>query len=371
MRTPGVSQLGVVVLLVVFVAAPASAQEPEWAREFGERIGRTAAAIADTVVAEVAAAMEEAEQQRGRPPRGRAEREDRDVLTEEFAQSYNVGRNGRLRVETLYGNITIERGGGDAVQVRAVKRVRNVSEAEARRIMPGIAVVVVARGSFVDVRTENRSRGNWQGQVDYTISVPPSTQLVLESRSGNISITGVEGEIRAETFSGNVTATDVKRARELKSLSGNVTIADSEGEDFSGETHSGNVIARNLKGGMVALHTTSGNVRVTDIEAARASLETLSGTLEYLGRFARGGRYDMKSHSGNIRVVPAEAGPFQVEANTFSGNVRSDYPVMLTSFGPGRRNFNPPPSQAEAPLDGNSTVLSLRSFSGNILITKR
>ena len=369
MRMPGALQFGVAGLLVVIGAAPVSAQEQEW-REFGERIGRAAAALANTMVAEVAAAMEEAEQQRGQPQRGRRpERDDRDVLTEEFSQSYNVGRSGRLQVETLYGNITIERGSGEAIQVRALKRVRNTSEAQARRIMPNIAVIVTARGSTVSVETANRSGGNWQGQVDYTISVPPSTQLFLESRSGNIRITGVEGDIRAETFSGNVTATNVKRVRQLSTFSGNVTITDSDGEDFSGESHSGNIVVSNVKAGMMALETTTGNLRVTDVESARASLETLSGTIEYQGPFARGGRYAMKSHSGTIRVLPVSAGPFQLEANTFNGSVRSDFPVILNSQA--RRRNLVPPVQAEAPPSGDSAVLTLESFNGSIVITKR
>jgi len=374
MRTPvprRVAQFGVTGLLVITIAAPVSAQEREW-HEFGERVGRAAAALANSVVAEVAAAMEETGQQRGQQPRGRRpERDDRDVLTEEFSQSYNVGRNGRLRVETLYGNITIERGGGEAIQVRALKRVRNTSEAQARRIMPNIAVVVTTRGSSVDVETANRSGGNWQGQVDYTISVPPSTQLFLESRSGNIHITGIEGDIRAETFSGNVTATDVKRARDLSSFSGNVTITDSDGEDFSGESHSGNIVVRNVKASVIALETTTGNLRVNDIESTRATLETLSGTIEYQGRLARGGRYEMRSHSGNIRVLPTDAGPFQLEAATQSGSVRSDFPVMLNSFRQQRRNFTAPPLQPEATTTSDSAVLALRTFSGNIVITKR
>ena len=374
MRTQGAGQLGTVAhwsaatLLVIVAAAPATAQEQEW-RDFGERIGRAAAALANSVVAEVAAAMEEAEQQRGRPAR-RPERDDRDVLTEEFSQSYPVGGNPRLRVETLYGNITIERGGADAIQVRALKRVRNASEAQARRMMSGIAVVVTARGSNVDVTTENRTGGNWQGQVDYMIAVPPATQLLLESRSGNISIRGVEGDIQAESFSGNVTASEVKRVRELGSFSGNVTITDSEGDDFSGESHSGNIVLRNVKAGIIAFETTSGNLRIMDVESTRATLETLSGTIEFQGRFARGGRYRMKSHSGTIRVMPVDASPFQVEANTWSGSVRSDFPVTLNSAAQRRRNFTGP-VQAEAPPSGDSAVVSLESFSGSILITKR
>ena len=362
-------QLGVAGLLVVIIAAPVSAQEPDWAREFGERVGRMAAAIADTVVAEVSAAIEEAEQQRGRPQSGRDRGED--VLTEEFSQSHNIGRNGRVRVETLVGNISITGGAGETVQIRAVKRVRNTSEAEARRIMPGITIGVIARGNSVNVETSYRGRGNWQGQVDYTITVPSSTQLVLESRSGNIRVSGVDGDVRAETFSGNVNGTNLTRARQLKSFSGNVTIADSQGEEFSAESYSGNTTLQNVKAMMVRLSGVSGNVRVTDLEASRASLETLSGSIEYHGRFARGGRYEMKSHSGSIRVVPVDAVPFQLEANTFSGSVRSDYPVLLQSFGQGRRsNFTGPP-QAEAAPSGDSAMLSLRSFSGSILITRK
>jgi DUF4097 and DUF4098 domain-containing protein YvlB len=175
--------------------------------------------------------------------------------------------------------------------------------------------------------------------------------------------------VRAESMSGNVTATDVKRVRELSSFSGNITIADSTGEDFSGESHSGNILIRNVKAGALTVETSTGSVRVNDIDAARASLETLSGSIEYQGRFARGGRYEMKSHSGTIRVLPVDASPLQLEANTFSGSVRSDFPVTLNSSRV-RRNFVGP-VQAEASPDSDSAVLVLQSFSGSIVITKR
>jgi hypothetical protein len=87
---------------------------------------------------------------------------------------------------------------------------------------------------------------------------------------------------------------------------------------------------------------------------------------------ARNGRYEFQSHSGDVRVSPLGSGGFSIEASTFSGDMRSDYPLTLqgnppnnvTNRGPNRR-----------PLRGTygdgGALLTLQSFSGNITVVKR
>ena len=61
---------------------------------------------------------------------------------------------------------------------------------------------------------------------------------------------------------------------------------------------------------------------------------------------------------------------FELDADTFSGSVRSDFPVTLRSVGPadGRPAAN---RSIHGTYGDAGSILSLRSFSGTVVITKR
>jgi hypothetical protein len=92
--------------------------------------------------------------------------------------------------------------------------------------------------------------------------------------------------------------------------------------------------------------------------------------IEYSGRLARSGRYDMQSHSGDIRLVPTGNPGFDVDANTFSGDIRADFQLragaQLTNGGD-RRGGN---RSLRGAVGDASAVLTLRSFNGDIIITR-
>jgi hypothetical protein len=73
------------------------------------------------------------------------------------------------------------------------------------------------------------------------------------------------------------------------------------------------------------------------------------------------------SHSGEIRVAIAGGSGFELEASSFSGEVRSD--LHITSRGTNT------PERRRRTLTGTygdgSAILDLTTFSGSIVITKR
>jgi putative adhesin len=112
-------------------------------------------------------------------------------------------------------------------------------------------------------------------------------------------------------------------------------------------------------------------MRLTDVEIDHSSLRSVSGDIDYTGRLARTGRYQMQSHSGDIRITPADSRGFALEGSTFSGDVRSDFPLTIqtspgNSFSPGGRNRSVRGSFGDA-----GATLTLQSFSGDIVIVKR
>jgi hypothetical protein len=78
----------------------------------------------------------------------------------------------------------------------------------------------------------------------------------------------------------------------------------------------------------------------------------------------------MQSHSGDIRLIPADNTGFDVDANTFSGDIRSDF--QLRGGQVTDASARPGPSRSLRGAFGDaSAILTLRSFNGDILIMRR
>jgi DUF4097 and DUF4098 domain-containing protein YvlB len=346
-------------MALIAAAAPAAAQDPQWLRDLEEHIERHAEAIGRMVEAQI-------ERVQNRQPR--QDRRGPDV-TGQFSRTVRLGPNGTFDLENVAGDIVVNGVGGDDVRIEATRRVRAGSDAAARAALEDLQVQVAERGGNVEVRTVYPRRRGTSAVVDYTVSVPNSANVTLKTVSGSVRVSNVRGEVRAESVSGDITATSIERVRNLKSVSGTLQITDAEGTDLEGATVSGDVIARNLKMRTIAVKSVSGGLRFTDVESERATLSSVSGDIEFSGRLARSGRYELESHSGDLRVTPGGDTGFDVEANTFSGNLRSDYDLNIragTALGfrsGGNRTIRGTVGAAGA-------ALVLRSFSGDVTIIR-
>jgi hypothetical protein len=315
--------------LSLAMAAPAAAQGPELGKDFERQIEAHALAIAEHAVAALDGAL-----QRG------FLRDDRrgPEVTENFSRTVRLGRNGAFDLANIAGDIVITGGGGDDVRIDAVKRARGRDDAQGRMRLEDVTIEVRELPNRVDVRTEyprdgGRARNSFVA-VDYTIQLPQEASVTVKTVSGDVRVSNVRGRLTAETVSGNVVASGGRNA--------------------------------------IALRSVSGDIRMSDMEVNRAEARTVSGDIEFGGRLARNGDYDMDTHSGNILLTVATGG-FDLEASTFSGDVRSDY--ALTLGGTQVRNVNGrgrgPGRGIRGTFGDAGARLSLRSFSGDIVITRR
>lgn len=386
--------------LTMLTAAPAAAQD--WADDLADAIERQAEAIARHVerhvehlqgdlerhieqivdqhinIAAQAAvfaqrqsgdAIRRAQAAREAERRRRQDARRGPEYTDRVSKTLRLGKNGTVDLANLSGDIVVTGGNGNDVRVEAVKRVRHPNESEARALLQSIEVRIEERNGNVEVRTDYPRR-NWSGGVDYTVTVPREANVVLRSISGDIRVSNVTGELRAETTSGDLVATAVRRVRQAKSISGDVEIVDSDGDEVTAETISGTLITRNVKARTVDLHSVSGDLRLTDVESERTFVRSVSGEVEFSGRLSRQGRYEFQSHSGDVRVAPLGSG-FSLEASTFSGDLRSDYPLTMqgnqSNAFPNRRNGR----GIRGSFGDGGPALTVQSFSGNITIVKR
>jgi len=193
-------------------------------------------------------------------------------------------------------------------------------------------------------------------------------------------VTGVHGSLRAETVSGEVTINDAPRLEAAKTVSGDVSLTGVTADgDLSAGSVSGNVRAKGLKARGLDLGSVSGDINVTDVTCDRLGVKTVSGGVEYAGGIAKGGRYEINAHSGTVRLQLTNPAGFELNANSFSGSIRSELPMTISSESTrqsdssGSRSRRGPMSShaMRATFGDGSATLVVRTFSGDIIITKR
>jgi len=292
--------------------------------------------------------------------------------TERFSRKVKVGRDARVSIDNVAGNIVVTGGSGDEVSIEAVKRTRGD-----RGELAKVRITVDERAGRVDVRTEGEQNRGWRGSqvsVDYTVTVPASASVDLHSVSGSMRVTGVRGSLRAETVSGNVTTTDTPKLEVAKSISGDVLLTGAAAEgDLSAASVSGSVTARGLKAHGLDLGSISGDIMLSDVTCDRLGIKSVSGSVEYAGSLVKGGRYEINSHSGSVRLTLSNPPGFELAANSFSGTIRSDFPMIIggdRDRDRGRRRGGNNRSIRATFGDGSATV-TVRTFSGEIVIAKR
>jgi DUF4097 and DUF4098 domain-containing protein YvlB len=300
--------------------------------------------------------------------------------TERFSRKVKIGRDGRFSLSNISGDITVTTGSGDEVSIDAVKRTRG-DKSELGRVQ----INVDERGGRVDVQTDHgqnrRDRDNRSDHVsvDYTIVVPASVSVDLHSISGTVKVTGVHGSLRSETISGNVTITDAPKLEIAKTVSGDVMLTGITTDgDLTASSVSGNVRAKGLKARGIDLGIISGDINVSDVTCDRLGVKSISGSVEYAGGIAKGGRYEINAHSGNVRLMLANPSGFELNANSFSGSIRSELPLTIGGDSArrndtprGRRDMGGNSHSMRATFGDGSATLVVRTFSGDIVIAKR
>jgi DUF4097 and DUF4098 domain-containing protein YvlB len=137
-------------------------------------------------------------------------------------------------------------------------------------------------------------------------------------------------------------------------------------------TVSGTVVATGLKVRALEAASVSGDVRITGSQVERLEANSVSGNIEFDAPLAKGGRYEFTSHSGNVRILLTGNTGFELDADTFSGSVRSDVPVTLRSIGrTEQRERRASPRAIRGTYGDASAILSVRSHSGSVVITKK
>jgi hypothetical protein len=291
---------------------------------------------------------------------------------ERTSKAFKVGASGTLDIGNVSGDIIVNEGGSDTITIDAVKKYRG-RDADARDQFARVQVTMVDRGGGrIEVRTVyNREMRNHKAWVDYTVTAPAGSSVLAHNISGDIKVTNIKGEVRIDTVSGDVVAAGTPGATLVRTVSGDANVSGvSNANELRAATVSGDVTVMGAKVRALDADSISGTVHLSDVTCDRATAKSVSGDITFGGALARGGRYEFKSQSGDIRVTLVGTPGFELDASSFSGNVRSDLPITLRAgesvgggLGPGKK--------IRGTHGDGSAQLVLSSFSGNVVISRK
>jgi hypothetical protein len=301
-------------------------------------------------------------------------------VTGSFSRMLNVTATPEVEVYTGSGDITIRTGDGKTVAIQA--RIRASSrwfgseamkpEERVRRIEQDPPIK--QSGNIITIgRIEDRElRRNVS--ISYEITVPENTKLQTETGSGDQSISGTVGPLRASTGSGGIHVANINGEARVETGSGDIRLEQVRGRLYA-ETGSGNIRAESVHGGViaetgsgdieytqatpadVAARTGSGNVRLRNVVGG-VEASTGSGDIDVSGEAK--GNWEVSSGSGEISLnLPAQAA-FEVNARTSSGSIDIAHPVTMQ----GRLRKN----HVQGKVGAGGVLISASTGSGNINI---
>jgi hypothetical protein len=245
-----------------------------------------------------------------------------------FEKTLAVGGAPNVTVATGSGYVHVYSGSGSQVHIIGRVHVRasllgGDAEAKLRQIVSDPPIKQFGNTITIGADRSDSSVFN-NVSIDYEITAPSGTTLKAESGSGDLEIGGIEGTVTAETGSGemhidniganakleagsgSIHAVNVHGAATLQTGSGDLDLDLSGAGDVKAQTGSGSIHIRGVSGGLRA-DAGSGNIEVT-------GLPTLEWRLE--------------CGSGSIRVNLGSAAKFTLNAETGSGSIQVEQPLL-------------------------------------------
>ena len=299
-----------------------------------------------------------------------------DEAEGQFERTLQVTGPVDLSVETGSGDIAVRPGATGTVQIRARIRARSkmfeglTAAEKVQRIQANPPIEQVGNIIRIGKIRDEELRRN--PSVSYEVVTPAATKLRSETGSGDQSVEGVEGPVRASTGSGNVRIASVRHEvfaesgsgdLELSSLAGGLRATTGSGNirasaisgRTSTETGSGDVTLELTESSEVSVETGSGNARVSGVRGA-LSVETGSGDVEAEG--VPSASWKLTAGSGDITLHIPESTGFELYAETGSGTVRVGRPITMQ--GALRRDL------VRGTVSGGGVLIRLETGSGDI-----
>jgi DUF4097 and DUF4098 domain-containing protein YvlB len=228
----------------------------------------------------------------------------------------------------------------------------------------------IERGSFDRSYTRSRisvttrSENGRQSGARMDVAVPKGTRVNVRTVSGRVEVEATEGEVTVNTTSGSIEVKDARDQVVLTTVSGSLELSRARGlVQMDGVS---STLRIDDVAGELTAETVSGSIIVRRGNLNGAVLKAMSGGISYEGAISRTGVFRFNTHSGSVSLTfPADVGA-NLELETFSGRINSDFPLTMQPGETGGRRGR----RMEFTLGDGGARVTAGAFSGSITIRR-
>lgn len=226
-------------------------------------------------------------------------------VTEEFHKTVPITADGRVSLENINGGVTITGWDRNEVQIDAVKSARDQQRLDEARIEVDVATDAIR----IRTRYPEHHTNNNPASVHYELHVPRAARLdKIDLVNGSLDLQQVSGEVHANLINGGLRAKNLAGRSELSTVNGSLEA------DFNSLDNVHDVSLKSVNGSIalglppspnadIEANTVSGGIR-TEFPL-EVSGHMMGKTVN--GKLGNGGtRIEMSNVNGSIKIGPGQ-----------------------------------------------------------------
>jgi len=281
-------------------------------------------------------------------------------------KSFAVQPGGHLNVGTFAGEIVVEVGSTDTVQVTAREHIRAGTDAEADDELKKLNLTLEQKGADVTAVAEYEKTpmtfhfGSWPPvAVDFIVKVPAKYSAELKTSGGDITVGDLGGTLEAYTSGGALRLGQIAGKVDARTSGGSVHLAGG-GADVTLSTSGGNITLGRVVGA-ADVHTSGGDIKITAIGGSLQA-HTSGGDITAAFTSPLSGENVLTTSGGRVRVTVPAGSNFELDASTSGGRVHADGLTLTIAHGGVNR------SSLRGTVGSGGSTLRLHSSGGDVSV---
>ena len=287
---------------------------------------------------------------------------------EKFEKTVSLAKDGKVTLENITGSIDVKTWNKGEVKIDATKISKASTLDKAKENAGLVKIEVEKEGNTLRIKTEYPDEGRLKRRrslnvsVKYSLVIPEKASVRIDSVTGDVDLEKIGGAVKVNIVTGDVVVKKADKGVDCETVTGKIEVQNITGDAFM-ETVTGRITASQIKGSIEATVVT-GRIVLKEVSEARVvDGNTVTGAIIYDGEINKDGRYTLKTHTGRIEMtLPADSG-FDLEANTFSGSIESDFEIKISGKISKKR--------ISGAVNKGGPLVKLSTFSGSIYLKKK